>query len=148
MFSCGGMIAAVQPAVLLINFCYPLVPVLHTPHQPVHLHWVSAHFNQCEQVASGARDSQGSFVHARLVLLQLAFCDLVPSAQQGRAPDLTAKVASSSRDDVKQICNDAGITADVQLFQPAKDSRLCSSHPTKTVVSSVTPVASLVEYYA
>jgi hypothetical protein len=41
MFSCGGMIAAVQPAVLLINFCYPLVPVLHTPHQPVHLHWVS-----------------------------------------------------------------------------------------------------------
>jgi hypothetical protein len=53
-------------------------------------------------------------------------------------------------DDVKQICNyDAGITADVQLFQPAKDSRLCSSHPTKTVVSiSVTPVAPLVEYYA
>jgi hypothetical protein len=65
---------------------------------------------------------------------------------QGRAPNLTAKDASSSRDDVKQICNDAGITADVQLFQPAKDSRLCSSHPTKTVVSSVTPVAPLDEY--
>ncbi len=74
----------------------------------------------------------------------------MPNRPLGRAPDLTAKVASSSRDDVKQICNDAWITADVQLFQPGrlKDSRLCSSHPTKTMVSSVTPVAPLVEYYA
>ncbi len=123
-----------------------LVAELHTPHQPVvHLHSLGICPFQPDS-ASRLLAEPGT-PRARLYTLAwYCSCSLHfvieshSSAQQGRAPDLTAKVASSSRDDVKQICNDAGITADVQLFQPAKDNRLCSSHPTKTVVSSVTPV--------